>query len=69
MSSVILEQSPVIGSLFLPEPQVILKEREERKHRRLLEERGLLPEDESQPANDPGEEEECDTSATGQSYE
>lgn len=30
--------------------QVILKEREERKQRRLLEEMGLLPEQEGQPA-------------------
>ena len=43
--------------------QVILKEREERKQRRLLEERGLLPENELQPAN---EEEMGDTNATGQ---
>ncbi|XP_076006941.1 selenocysteine insertion sequence-binding protein 2-like [Genypterus blacodes] len=47
-----------------PLKKVILKEREERKHRRLLEERGLLPENESEPANEPGEEEECDTAAT-----
>ncbi|MEQ2224239.1 hypothetical protein ILYODFUR_005455 [Ilyodon furcidens] len=34
---------------------VILKEREERKQRRLLEERGLLPENESELANDASE--------------
>lgn len=44
-----------------PLKKVILKEREERKQRRLLEERGLLPEDEVQPA---AEEEQCDTNAT-----
>ncbi|XP_051279031.1 selenocysteine insertion sequence-binding protein 2 [Dicentrarchus labrax] len=47
-----------------PLKKVILKEREERKQRRLLEERGLLPEDEFQPANDAAEEEQCDTNAT-----
>ncbi|XP_056231892.1 selenocysteine insertion sequence-binding protein 2-like [Seriola aureovittata] len=47
-----------------PLKKVILKEREERKQRRLLEERGLLPEDEFKPANDPADEEQCDTNAT-----
>lgn len=48
-----------------PLKKVILKEREERKQRRLLEERGLLPESEFPPANDAEEEEEqCDTNAT-----
>ncbi|XP_029366174.1 selenocysteine insertion sequence-binding protein 2 isoform X2 [Echeneis naucrates] len=43
-----------------PLKKVILKEREERKQRRLLEERGLLPETEVQ--SDPAEEEEkCET--------
>ncbi|KAF7657454.1 hypothetical protein LDENG_00027040 [Lucifuga dentata] len=46
-----------------PLKRVILKEREERKQRRLLEERGLLPENEFTPANDPAEEEQCDSSA------
>ncbi|XP_069034395.1 selenocysteine insertion sequence-binding protein 2 isoform X1 [Embiotoca jacksoni] len=41
-----------------PLKKVILKEREERKQRRLLEERGLLPEDESTLANEATEEEE-----------
>ncbi|XP_059192436.1 selenocysteine insertion sequence-binding protein 2-like isoform X2 [Centropristis striata] len=45
-----------------PLKKVILKEREERKQRRLLEERGLLPENEFQPADDAAEkEEQCDT--------
>lgn len=43
-----------------------MKEREERKQRRLLEERGLLPENELKPASDPAEEEQCDTNAAGQ---
>ncbi|XP_070760781.1 selenocysteine insertion sequence-binding protein 2 [Enoplosus armatus] len=47
-----------------PLKKVILKEREERKQRRLLEERGLLPENEFQPANDAAEEELCDTNTT-----
>lgn len=48
-----------------PLKKVILKEREERKQRRLLEERGLLPEDESKLANDDvTEEEQCDADAT-----
>ncbi|KAG8011867.1 Selenocysteine insertion sequence-binding protein 2 [Nibea albiflora] len=49
-----------------PLKKVILKEREERKQRRLLEERGLLPENECETANDAAEEEEekCDTNAT-----
>lgn len=40
------------------DPQVILKEREERKQRRLLEERGLLPEQESWPVEEAAEEEQ-----------
>ncbi|XP_029961429.1 selenocysteine insertion sequence-binding protein 2-like isoform X1 [Salarias fasciatus] len=48
-----------------PLKRVILKEREERKQRRLLEERGLLPEEESRPLHDATEEEEqCDTNDT-----
>lgn len=47
-----------------PLKKVILKEREERKQRRLLEERGLLPEDESKLANDATEEEQCGTTLT-----
>ncbi|XP_068577175.1 selenocysteine insertion sequence-binding protein 2 [Cebidichthys violaceus] len=55
-----------------PLKKVILKEREERKQKRLLEERGLLPENESKPANDAAEEEEeeeeeeeqCEANAT-----
>ncbi|KAM3610560.1 uncharacterized protein V6R79_005764 [Siganus canaliculatus] len=39
-----------------PLKRVILKEREERKQRRLLEERGLLPENEIQPVSDDAEE-------------
>lgn len=35
--------------------KVILKEREERKQRRLLEEMGLVPEQESQPVTDAAE--------------
>ncbi|XP_041792452.1 selenocysteine insertion sequence-binding protein 2-like [Chelmon rostratus] len=46
-----------------PLKKVILKEREERKQRRLLEERGLMPENEFQPANDAAEEEQWDTNA------
>lgn len=53
-------------SLFPCDLQVILKEREERKQRRLLEERGLLPENEIKPVNDAVGEEQCDTNATGQ---
>lgn len=53
-------------SLFLSDTQVILKEREERKQRRLLEERGLLPENEIKPVNDAAEEEQCDADVTGQ---
>ena len=52
--------------MFLCDPQVILKEREERKHKRLLEERGLVSEDELKPVND-AEEEQCDINITGQS--
>ncbi|XP_031705455.1 selenocysteine insertion sequence-binding protein 2 isoform X1 [Anarrhichthys ocellatus] len=50
-----------------PLKKVILKEREERKQKRLLEERGLLPENEFKPAIDAEEEEEeeqCETNAT-----
>nr|XP_020453964.1 selenocysteine insertion sequence-binding protein 2 [Monopterus albus] len=47
-----------------PLKKVILKEREERKQRRLLEERGLLPEDEFKPVNEAAEEEQCDTNPT-----
>ncbi|XP_040010729.1 selenocysteine insertion sequence-binding protein 2-like isoform X2 [Xiphias gladius] len=47
-----------------PLKKVILKEREERKQRRLLEERGLLPENEFKPADDPAEEKQCDTNST-----
>ncbi|XP_061585562.1 selenocysteine insertion sequence-binding protein 2-like isoform X2 [Cololabis saira] len=39
-----------------PLKKVILKEREERKQKRLLEERGMLPEDESKLSNDAAEE-------------
>lgn len=54
--------------MFVYDSQVILKEREERKQRRLLEERGLLPENECETANDAAEEEQeqCDTNATGE---
>lgn len=44
-----------------------MKEREERKQRRLLEERGLLPENELQPDDDAAEEEQCDPNAAGKS--
>ncbi|XP_062273629.1 selenocysteine insertion sequence-binding protein 2-like [Scomber scombrus] len=44
--------------------KVILKEREERKQRRLLEESGLLPEEESKLTNDAIEEEQCDANLT-----
>ncbi|XP_008292375.1 selenocysteine insertion sequence-binding protein 2 [Stegastes partitus] len=47
-----------------PLKKVILKEREERKQRRLLEERGLLPEDDAKLSNDATEEEQCDANAT-----
>ncbi|XP_070821454.1 selenocysteine insertion sequence-binding protein 2 [Chaetodon trifascialis] len=47
-----------------PLKKVILKEREERKQRRLLEERGLLPENEFQPADEAIEEEQCETNVT-----
>ncbi|XP_041855948.1 selenocysteine insertion sequence-binding protein 2-like isoform X3 [Melanotaenia boesemani] len=46
-----------------PLKKVILKEREERKQRRLQEERGLLPEDESKLSTD-ATEEQYDTNAT-----
>lgn len=47
--------------------QVILKEREERKQRRLLEERGLLPEQEFQPVTDAAEDEQSNvTDGTGE---
>ncbi|XP_061623034.1 selenocysteine insertion sequence-binding protein 2-like isoform X1 [Phyllopteryx taeniolatus] len=44
--------------------KVILKEREERKQRRLLEERGLLPENESTVVTDTAEEERCNANLT-----
>ncbi|XP_034396862.1 selenocysteine insertion sequence-binding protein 2-like isoform X2 [Cyclopterus lumpus] len=53
-----------------PLKKVILKEREERKQKRLLDERGLLPEDEVKPADDDDDaaaeevEEPCETNAT-----
>ncbi|KAK5870855.1 hypothetical protein PBY51_003767 [Eleginops maclovinus] len=47
-----------------PLKKVILKEREERKQKRLLEERGLLPENELKPTSDAEKEEECETNAT-----
>uniref|UniRef100_A0A3Q1G265 Selenocysteine insertion sequence-binding protein 2-like n=1 Tax=Acanthochromis polyacanthus TaxID=80966 RepID=A0A3Q1G265_9TELE len=47
-----------------PLKKVILKEREERKQRRLLEERGLLPENDATLSNDAPEEEHCDANAT-----
>ncbi|XP_020499649.2 selenocysteine insertion sequence-binding protein 2 isoform X1 [Labrus bergylta] len=46
-----------------PLKKIILKEREERKQRRLLDERGLLPEDEF-ILDKAAEEEQCDTNAT-----
>ncbi|XP_034452162.1 selenocysteine insertion sequence-binding protein 2-like [Hippoglossus hippoglossus] len=46
-----------------PLKKVILKEREERKHKRLLEERGLVSEDELKPVND-ADEEQCDITIT-----
>ncbi|XP_071396755.1 selenocysteine insertion sequence-binding protein 2 [Centroberyx affinis] len=46
-----------------PLKRVILKEREERKQNRLLEERGLVPGIESKPADDTAAEEQCDTIA------
>ncbi|XP_028269204.1 selenocysteine insertion sequence-binding protein 2-like isoform X2 [Parambassis ranga] len=47
-----------------PLKKVILKEREERKQRRLLEERGLLPENETELTNNATEEEQCDEDET-----
>lgn len=47
-----------------PLKKIILKEREERKQRRLLEEMGLLPENEVQPSDEAQEEEQCDTNIT-----
>ncbi|XP_006790099.1 selenocysteine insertion sequence-binding protein 2-like isoform X2 [Neolamprologus brichardi] len=47
-----------------PLKKVILKEREERKQRRLLEERGLLPESEYKLASNCTEKEQCDANAT-----
>ncbi|XP_030593112.1 selenocysteine insertion sequence-binding protein 2 isoform X2 [Archocentrus centrarchus] len=47
-----------------PLKKVILKEREERKQRRLLEERGLLPENESKLVNNCTEKEHCDINTT-----
>lgn len=52
---------------FLFVPQVILKEREERKQRRLLEEKGLPPENEPELANNCTEKEHCDVDTAGQS--
>ncbi|XP_053277730.1 selenocysteine insertion sequence-binding protein 2 [Pleuronectes platessa] len=46
-----------------PLKKVILKEREERKHKRLLEERGLVSEDELKPVTD-ADEEQCDINIT-----
>ncbi|XP_054628330.1 selenocysteine insertion sequence-binding protein 2-like isoform X4 [Dunckerocampus dactyliophorus] len=46
--------------------KVILKEREERKQRRLLEERGLLPENESTVVQDTAEDEQGNASLIGQ---
>ncbi|KAM7019120.1 selenocysteine insertion sequence-binding protein 2-like [Tautogolabrus adspersus] len=46
-----------------PLKKIILKEREERKQRRLLDERGLLPEDELSE-DKAAEEDQCDTNAT-----
>lgn len=46
-----------------------MKEREERKQRRLLEERGLLPESEYKLASNCTEKEQCDANATGQSMQ
>lgn len=43
---------------------MILKEREERKQRRLLEERGLLPEQESMPVEEDAEEEQHNTTTS-----
>lgn len=46
---------------------MILKEREERKQRRLLEERGLLPEQDFQPGTGAAEDQQSDvTDATGE---
>ena len=44
-----------------------MKEREERKQRRLLEERGLLPENQSKLSDDAAEE-QCDENGTGLSW-
>lgn len=49
-----------------PLKKVILKEREERKQKRLLEERGLLPENELKPTSDAEKEEQCDTNVPGE---
>lgn len=54
-------------SSFLSRPdQVILKEREERKQKRLLEERGL-PHEEFELLTNAADEEQCLTEATGES--
>lgn len=53
-------------SSFLSDAQVILKEREERKQRRLLEEMGLLPDLELQPTGDPAEEDQSVTDPSGE---
>lgn len=47
-----------------PLKKVILKEREERKQKRLQEERGLPPENELEPSHDHAEEEQCDAIIT-----
>ncbi|XP_034548492.1 selenocysteine insertion sequence-binding protein 2-like isoform X2 [Notolabrus celidotus] len=47
-----------------PLKKIILKEREERKQRRLLDEMGLLPEDDVKPADEAAEDEQFDTNAT-----
>lgn len=54
-------------SLFMSHPQVILKEREERKQRRLLEERGL-PENKLKPSSDAAIEEQGDDTGESNHY-
>ncbi|XP_037536830.1 selenocysteine insertion sequence-binding protein 2 [Nematolebias whitei] len=51
-----------------PLKKVILKEREERKQKRLLEERGSMPENESELANDAGEEQNDATVSDDDSF-
>lgn len=55
-----------MSALVFDDPQVILKEREERKQRRLLEEKAPTPPHDSAVAAHADEDESCDAELTGQ---